>query len=359
VIGHLDLDYFYAQVEEVEDPSLRSLAVVVCVYSGRTEDSGVVSTANYAARAKSVKSGMPIKMAKKHLEGTESKFVRMDHQKYEVYSERIFGLLKDEVDVLEQTGIDEAFFDITKKCGGDYGLALNLASEMKLRILEDEHLTCSIGLAPNKVVAKLASDFKKPDGLTVVTPGEVAKFMNPVTVEKLYGIGPKSAALLKEMQVKTIGDLAEKDIEALEHAFGRKFAAYLHNAANGSDEEPVIENAGSKQLSRIITLKADSQSVADITAQLSTAIQDVHRRAAEKGLFFRSISAIGILPNLSIRTKTKTLEAPTNDSTTLERSVSELISSLVNEAGALRRVGLRISDLTEGKMQRSLADFLE
>jgi DNA polymerase IV (DinB-like DNA polymerase) len=118
VVGHLDLDYFYAQVEEVEDPSLRVLPVVVCVYSGRTEDSGVVSTANYKARELGVKSGIPIVLAKRRLEGKGAKFITMDHAKYETYSERVMEFVKESVDVMEQTGIDETFFDITKKSRG-------------------------------------------------------------------------------------------------------------------------------------------------------------------------------------------------------------------------------------------------
>ena len=121
VVGHLDLDYFYAQVEEIEDPSLKSLPLIVCVYSGRTEDSGVVSTANYKARGFGVRSGMPISLAKKRLKDEkEAAFIRMDRGKYEAYSERIMALVRENVDVMEQTGIDEAFFDVTARSGGSF-----------------------------------------------------------------------------------------------------------------------------------------------------------------------------------------------------------------------------------------------
>lgn len=358
VVGHLDLDYFYAQVEEVENPSLKTLPVVVCVYSGRTEVSGVVSTANYKARELGVRSGIPIVLAKRRLEGKDAKFIRIDHEKYEAYSERVMEIVRGSVDVIEQTGIDETFFDITRRSEEDYGEATRMATGMKLEILKHEKLTCSIGVAPNKVVAKLASDFKKPDGLTVVLPSDLPQFMQHMPVEKLYGVGPKSAKILKDVGVSTIGDLANKDLSALDQLLGQKLAVYLHNAASGVDDEPVVGNGPAKQLSRIITLKRDSGSLEEIIMQLSPAIEDVHRRVLEKGLFFRSVSAIGILTDLSTKTRTKTLEAPTNDLPSLKRATTELFSSLLSESRELRRVGVRVSDLSEAAAQSSLAEFI-
>jgi DNA polymerase IV (archaeal DinB-like DNA polymerase) len=358
VVGHLDLDYFYAQVEEVEDPSLRALPVVVCVYSGRTEDSGVVSTANYKARELGVRSGIPIALAKRRLEGKDAKLIRMDRAKYQTYSEKVMEIVKEGVDVMEQTGIDETFFDITKRSREDYDAAVGIAIEIKRNIIDHEKLTCSIGLAPNKVVAKLASDFKKPDGLMVVPPVDLNRFMQTMSVEKLYGIGPKSAKTLKEAGVITIGDLAGKDMSALDQLFGQKFAVYLHNASNGTDDEPVVETGAAKQFSRIITLKRNSRNLEEITTELSPAIDDVHKRVLEKELFFRSISVIGILTDLSTKTRSKSLETPTDDLLSLKRTVTELFSSLLNETGELRRVGIRVSDFSEAKTQSSLAEFL-
>jgi DNA polymerase IV (DinB-like DNA polymerase) len=358
VVGHLDLDYFYAQVEELENASLRGVPVLICVYSGRTEESGVVSTANYRAREFGVRSGVPIAFAKKRLAGTGAAFIPMVREKYERYSERVMGILKERVDVMEQTGIDEAFFDVTKKSGGSFDAGREIASEIKLRILEQERLTCSVGLAPNKVAAKLASDFNKPDGLTVVRPSEHANFMGPMPVERLYGIGAKTAKALQEMGVVTIDDLAGKDVSDLTDAFGQKLAVYLHNAASGQDEEPVEERGPATQISRIITLKRDSQDTPEILSQLAPALDDVHSRVVERGLFFRTISIIGILKDLSIKTRTKTLEGPTSDSTVLNRTASELLTSLVSELGELRRVGVRVADFQESKEQSSLSEFV-
>ena len=262
------------------------------------------------------------------------------------------------MDVMEQTGIDEAFFDITRRSGSNFEVGTEIASSIKLQIRQREKLTCSVGVAPSKISAKLASDFKKPDGLTVVRPSELTSFMEPMPVERLYGIGDKTAKALQEIGVVTIGDLARKDVSQLEDLFGQKLAVYLHNSARGEDEEPVQERGQATQISRIITLKRDSRNLEEILSQLSPALADVQKRVVGQSLFFRSISVIGILSDLSTRTRTKTLEAPTSDPSTLNRAASELLNSLISELGELRRVGIRVADFEESKEQSSLSEFL-
>lgn len=357
IVGHLDLDYFYAQVEEVENPSLKDTPVLVCVFSGRTEESGVVSTSNYKAREYGIKSGMPIALAKRRLNGVEGTFIRMDHGKYEVYSDRVMEILRGRVDVLELAGIDEAFFDVTKKTGGDYGAATALALELKDKIFREEKLTCSVGVGPNKVVAKIASDFKKPNGLTVVRTNEVIAFLSPLSIDRIYGIGPKTAKLLEDNGITTIPDLASAPTERLEDLFGKKLAVYLHNASNGVDEEPVIDRGGASQLSRMITLKHDTHDLDQIVVELLPPLRDVHEKLVSKNLFFRNVSAIGILKDLSIHTRSKTLETPTNDYSVLEKEVRELFTALLREVGDLRRAGVRLSELQDMVDQRSLTEF--
>jgi DNA polymerase IV (DinB-like DNA polymerase) len=357
IVGHLDLDYFYAQVEEVEAPSLKDTPVLVCVFSGRTEESGVVSTSNYKAREYGVKSGMPIALAKRRLNGVEGSFIRIDHGKYEAYSDRVMEILRGQVDVLEQAGIDEAFFDITKKTGGDYEAAAALALELKDKIFREEKLTCSIGIGPNKVVAKIASDFKKPNGLTVVRSDEALAFLAPLPIDRIYGVGPKTAKLLEEKGIKTIPDLASAPTESLEDLLGKKLAVYLHNASTGFDEEPVTDRGEASQLSRMITLKHDTHDLDQIISQLRPPLADVHEKLVSKNLFFRNVSAIGILKDLSLHTKSKTLETPTNDYSVVEKEVMELFAMLLREVGDLRRAGVRLSGLQDMVNQRSLTEF--
>jgi DNA polymerase IV (archaeal DinB-like DNA polymerase) len=357
IVGHLDLDYFYAQIEEVENPSLKGRPVVVCVFSGRTEESGVVSTANYKARERGVKSGIPITLAKRRLEGADAAFIPRHQEKYDAYSERVMEAVRTEVDVLEQTGVDEAFFDITKRAGDSYEAARSLALSIKEKIMKEEGLTCSIGIGPNKVVAKIASDFQKPDGLTVVKDDEAAAFLSPLPIEKIYGVGPKTAKLLEDNGIATIPDLARAPTERLEDLLGRKLGVYLHDASNGVDGEPVVDRGGASQLSRMITLKHDTDDADQVVSELLPVMRDVHEKLVSKSLFFRSVSAIGILRDLSIHTKSKTLETPTDDYSVLERETGELFAALLREVGQLRRAGVRLGELQDMVDQRSLTEF--
>jgi DNA polymerase IV (DinB-like DNA polymerase) len=359
IIGHLDLDYFYAQVEEVLDPRLRSRPVLVCVFSGRTEESGVISTANYKAREFGVRSGMPISLAKKRVQGKDAIFIPMQHPKYEAVSERVMQAVREGVDILEQAGIDEAFFDITKVSSGDYTKAETLASNLKHRIMESEGLTSSIGIAPNKVVAKLASDFQKPNGLTVVRPENVRRFLEPLEVTKLYGVGPKTAERLNGANVRTIGELAAFDTLALEKLFTKKLAIYLRDASSGLNEDPVVENSKITQLSRIVTLRKNTRDAEEAFDQLSPVINDLHSKLLSKNLSFKSVSVIGILTDLSIRTKNRTLGAPTSDPEVLRTQVQELLRELTGSIEReLRRVGARVSDLANVADQTPLTQYL-
>ena len=360
IIGHLDLDYFYAQVEEVENPSLKKVPVIVCVYSGRSEDSGVVSTANYKAREHGVRSGMPIIVAKRKLAEIEAVFLPVKHEKYEQVSERVMELIKPRVDALEQTGIDEAFFDITRVSGENFDSAVALARSIKEVILQELGLSCTIGIAPNKVVAKIASDFRKPDGLTSVKPEEVKNFSSGLPIDKLYGVGTKTAEILRGREIRTIGELADAKLELLEELFDRKLARYFHLASNGVDEEPVVERGEATQISRIITLEQDSRDVQKIYEQLTPAIEDVLKKSVERKASFRSIAIIAILTDLSIKTRNKTLEMPTNDSSTLRKAVLVLLGELLNDFDKeLRRVGVRVSGFTSLANQGSLLEYVK
>ena len=359
-IGHVDLDYFYAQVEEVENPSIKSRPVAVCVFSGRSETSGVVSTANYRARELGVSSGMPIVAAKKRLEGREPVIIRMNLAKYEAVSERIMELVKSHVDVIEKAGIDEAFFDLTVGSHGDYSSATETAKRIKEAILVEERLTCSIGLGRSKVVAKLASDSAKPGGLVVVLPESTTSFLGSLDVARLYGVGPKTTKTLEGLGIRTIAELARTEVARLEGPFGRKLALYLRNAASGDDSDPVRENQEPLQFSRIITLKDDTTDPAEAMRQLTEAAEDLRSRLASRNMSFRTISAIAILTDLSTKTRSKTFEVPVSDLSTAKRILTCLFSQLSDSTSRdFRRVGIRVSDLSPNPGQRSLAEYLE
>lgn len=165
-----------------------------------------------------------------------------------------------------------------------------------------------------------------------------------MTVDRIYGVGPKTAKLLEEKGIATIPDLAKTPMQSLEDALGRKLAVYLHNTSNGIDDEPVNHSGGITQLSRIITLKRDTHDVGEVMDELRPALRDVHERLVSKNLFFKNLSALGISKNLSLHTRSKTLETPTNDYSLVEKETEQLFATLLREVGDLRRAGLRIGE---------------
>jgi DNA polymerase IV (DinB-like DNA polymerase) len=259
VIILADLDYFFAQCEELRNPALKGKHVVVGMYSGRTEDSGAVSTSNYEARKHGVKSGIPLFLAKKRLEGTDAVFLPVDYDYYQQISDKIMAVLRGYADAFEQVGIDEAYLAVTKRTGGDFEAAKTLVQEMKRAVKSQVGVTFSAGIALNKLVAKIASDVRKPDGVTVVLPGEVEHFLSPLPVDKLLGVGKKTSAKMEALGIKTIGDLARYDPQRLIELFGKTLGVYFHNAANGVDNDPVQEAGEAERRNRQRTCPAKRQ----------------------------------------------------------------------------------------------------
>lgn len=302
---------------------------------------------------------MPIVLAKKKLAGLNVAVIKMDHAKYEVVSSRIMEGIAQNVDILEPTGIDEAFFDLTASTGGEYAKAQKTAEAIKESILNSEHLTCSVGLGRSKVVAKLASDMAKPGGLKAVKPETTMAFLSPLPVTKLYGVGPKTGATLGEMGIQTIGDLARTDLSKIDQKFGLKFGAYLLAAAKGEDDDPVRADLEPTQFSRIVTLKRDTRDPREAFEQLADGIEYVHGKLVSSGKSFRTVTAIGILSDLSAKTKSRTFEAPVNDATILRESAFELFDELARIVDKdFRRVGLRVAGFTSVEDQTSLSEFL-
>lgn len=360
VVMLVDLDYFYAQIEERRNPSIREKPVVVCVYSGRTEDSGVVSTANYIARGYGVKSGIPIALAKRRLKGVDVVFLPVDHDFYKAVSDRIMTILRGYADGFEQVGIDEAYLDVTGRAKTFEG-AKGLAWRIKGDVMVQEGLTCSIGIGPNKVVAKIAADVRKPDGLTVVRAEEVKGFLSKLPVDRLLGVGKKTAERLETLGVKTIGDLANYGVQRLVECFGNSLGAYLHNASNGVDDEPVRERGEAESISRIATLKEDTLDLGVITEKTDRLCQEVHERLMQRGLSFKSVGIVAVMKDLSIRTRSKTFESPTDEMAVLRGAVKELFEKFLEGSKVeVRRVGVRVSGLVRGREgQRRLTSFFQ
>lgn len=363
IVIHVDLDYFFAQCEEKRNPNLKGKPVVVCVYSGRTSESGAVSTANYNARSFGVKSGMPIFQAKRILRDKDAAFLPVDKPYYQEISSRIMALLRGHADKFEQVGIDEAFLDVSAQSHGDFATAKKLASELKSRVYEQEGITSSVGSGPNKLVAKIASDQQKPNGLTTVAPDSILDFLAPLEVRRIVGIGKKTEQILQGIGVKTIADLRAVPAERLRELFGRTFGAYLFDAARGIDDEPVVERDEREQISRIVTLKRNSRSPEEIFPEISKLIDDVVSKAADKGLAFKTISVIGIMEDLSTHSRSETFETPLDSAESSRRISRVLLENLLSGTTLeIRRIGVKLSNFAStgstAKFQSTLKEFL-
>ena len=361
VIMLVDLDYFFAQCEELRNPALKDKPVVVGVYSGRTEDSGAVSTANYVARKYGVKSGIPLYLAKKRLEGTEAVFLPVDDEFYQQISDKIIHALRGYADAFEQVGIDEAYLDVTQKVHGSFEAARDLAQKIKDDVKNQLSITFSVGVGPNKLVAKIAADSQKPEGLTIVKPEEVVRFLSPLPVNRLIGVGRKISAKMDALGIKTIGDLARYDVQRLVEIFGKNLGVYFHNAANGLDNEPVQEAGEAESVSRISTLKENTRDLALILEKTSQLIEDIHKEVVQRDISFRQIGIIAIMTDLSVRSRSQTLETATSDIDALRKTVRELFENFLGESELeIRRVGVKISHFAkEEAEQKQLTSFFK
>ncbi len=360
VIIHVDIDYFYAQCEENANPTIRGKPVVVCVYSGRTEESGAVSTCNYLARKYGVRAGIPIVRAKKLLESTEAAFLPMNRSLYEQVSERIMESLRTHGDSYEKVGIDEAYLDISTRTDGNFDLAKETAVEIKKQVFSQEHITCSIGIAPNKLLAKIASDHMKPNGLTVVRPEDVIAFLAQLPVTRIPGVGKKVEEKLDQLQVKTVSQLSALNPSVLLETFGKSLGSYMYEASRGEDDEPVKEREQPTQLSRIATLKQNTREIQEMLPLLNELISSVTEKLKEREMTCKSVAIIAILDDLSIHSKSKTLESPASDGTIISGAATELMKEFLESRrnAVIRRVGVKVFGLSKPSGQTDISKFL-
>ncbi len=265
IIAHVDMDAFYASVEARHNPALRNKPVVVGADPKEGRGRGVVEAASYAARRYGIRAAMPISRAWKLAQAAIAKgeepvaFVHGNRRLYVEMSERVMAIIAPAGDAFEEASIDEAYLDLSSL--GSFEAAVERARALKREIAEREGLTCSVGLGPNKLVAKIASDFKKPDGLTVVTPDEVQVFLDPMSIRVIPGIGPKTEAELNERGIRTVRDLRGLEAARLSEWFGR-WGDELHVKARGLSDSVVSnewepKSVGEQETFEVNTLDAD------------------------------------------------------------------------------------------------------
>ena len=359
IVFHIDFDYFYAQCEETRSPELKSKPVCVCVFSDRGGDSGAIATANYTARKYGVKSGIPITFAKKRLEERkDAVFLPVDFDFYSEMSKKAMEIMKDSADIFEYVGRDEAYLDVTLRTERDFNKAGHLAQQIKNSIRDKIKLSCSIGISSNKLISKIASDFQKPDGLTVVSPDKTEVFLNQLKIRKIPGIGKKTEERFLEMNLETIQDLKKLDIFTLNKEFGRKSGTYIHNSARGIDDEPVKEKEASIQYSKITTLKKDSKDYQFLSENITELCKEVHDVVKKNNRMFKSVGIHFVQSDLSNKSKSRMLRNPTKSIEELQKNADQLLKeALENQTITIRRLGVKVSELSEVQGQSDITTF--
>ena len=365
IIIHIDFDYFYAQCEEIRRPEIKYDPVIICIYSGRTQDSGVVSTSNYIARKYGIKSGIPIKVAKSKLSNVSSPspiFLPADIRYYSQKSTAAMSVTKKFADKFEYIGLDECFIEVTERTGSNFGEAKKLAQQLKDSIKKETQLTCSIGIASNKLLAKIASDFQKPNGLTMVLPEQVVNFLSESDINKIPGIGHKTRERLCEMGVRTVGELSRLDLFKMMEEFGKKTAIYLCNAAKGTDNELIKSQDSTKQIGRIITLKKDASVSSEMYDILQDICRSIHKMTMDQNLAFKNIGILLILNNLQNITRSKRLKVYSRDYNELYYTAKLILNEIMdnnNQSIKVRRLGIKVSDLRDNSGQNTIFDFIK
>jgi DNA polymerase-4 len=368
-IAHLDMDAFYASVELLTRPELRGMPVVIGgrrrvvddqpagaiptlrEYSGR----GVITTATYEARALGVNSGMGLMKAAKL--APDALLLPANFDQYRRYSHLFKDAVRAIAPLVEDRGIDEIYMDLTAlvTAGGASGeagpwkCAREVAASIQAAVRAATGLSCSIGVTPNKLLSKIASDLEKPGGVTILSHEDIATRIWPLPVRKVNGIGPKATARLEALGIRTIGELAQADPQRLLEHFGKSYGAWMHDAAHGRDDREVVVYSEPKSISRETTFEDDLHPVRD-REQLSRIFTDLCVRVADdlqrKGYVGRTIGLKLRYDNFKTVTRDCTLDAPTRDPVRIRRAAGECLKRVALDR-RIRLLGVRVGSLSK------------
>jgi DNA polymerase-4 len=345
IVAHLDLDAFYAAVEELEHPELRTQPLVV---GGDPRGRGVVATANYVARRFGIHSAMSCAEALRRC--PQAVFVRPRHTLYREYSRSVWETVRGVVPTVEQTGMDEGYLDIGE-VADDFLAARVVAEAIRTAVRAGTSLTCSLGVAPCKVVAKVASDARKPGGLVVVPPGREAAFLAPLAVRRLPGVGPKAEERLHAAGIETIGDLAALTDEELRRLLPGSVGTMLRDRARGIDPRELELDTERISISVENTFERDISDRERLHDELHGMAAEVAGALQRNGQVARTVTTKLRYADFSIRTRSLTLDVPIDDAGTIGDVACRLLDrALAERPGALRLVGVGLKGL-EGHRQ--------
>ncbi|ELY57383.1 DNA polymerase Y family protein [Natronolimnohabitans innermongolicus] len=372
IVCHVDADCFYAACERLREPELRGDPVVVGMGYEPGETVGAVATASYEAREFGVESAQAISTALERLprraaldpgaadhdpdltpeETGHYRSVDMDY--YESIAEEVQSILHDCADVVREVSIDEAYLDVTERTAWE--VADGFARHVKDRIRREVGVVVSVGVAPTMSAAKIASDFDKPDGLTVVRPGEVRAFLAPLEVELLHGVGPVTARELRELGLETAGDVAAADPEPLASRFGER-GRELYDRARGDDDRRVEPKGDPKSFSRESAFAEPVSDPDPKYEQIETLAAAVADRARREGALYRTVGVKAVTPPYDVNTRERSLPGPVDDPELVDRIARDLFGEFADEA--VRKVGVRVANLEFASADQASLDGWE
>jgi DNA polymerase-4 len=338
ILAHLDLDAFFAAVEELEDPSLRTKPLIV---GGDPHGRGVVATANYVARQFGIHSAMSCAEALRRC--PQAVFVRPRKSVYSTYSKAVWETVRQVVPTVERTGLDEGYLDLGEVADG-FGSGRRLAEAVQTAVRGATSLTCSLGVSTCKVVAKIASDQRKPGGLVVVLPGREAEFLAPFDVRRLPGVGPRSEARLHAAGIETIGSLAALTDRRLRELLPGTVGKLLRDRARGIDPRGLDTQAQRVSISQEETFARDIADVEQLRAELRPMADALAEHLRNAGETARTVTTKVRYPDFAIRSRSTTLPVGTDDADRIwELACTLLDRALADRPGALRLVGVGLS----------------
>ncbi len=355
IIAHLDMDAFFAAVEERDKPRLAGKPLVVGADPEDGKGRGVVSTANYAARKYGIHSAMPISHAWQLAKEAEKQgqelaiFLAGSYERYGEVSDKIMVIIRKYAEHIEQASVDEAYIDLSY--AQDFTKAEEICRKIKKDILSKEKLTASIGLAPNKLIAKIASDMHKPDGLTIITPDQVEKFLSPLPIRKVPGIGPKTEALFKSKGIEIIADIKKYSLEELSDMLG-KGGEDIYFKAHGVDESLIVEEHEAKSIGQQETFRndtLDSKLIFDVLKEMSASIEKEFKYSGFKT--FRTVTISVRFSDFETKTRAHTQKQAFSNTDKIYTEAMKLFMPFLDKREnlhnkSIRLVGVRIEKLS-------------
>jgi len=353
VIAHVDMDAFFASIEQLDDPKLRGRPVIVGADPKNGKGRGVVAAASYEARKFGIHSAQPISQAFRLC--PNGAFVKPRFERYVELSDRIMSVLESFTPLVEPASLDEAYLDLTgtERLIGEVEFA---GKKIKRDIVDSIHMTASVGIGPNKLIAKMASDFRKPDGLVIIREGEVREFLDPLPVKKLWGVGAKTAARLESLGIRSVRDVSRYTEKDLVRALG-SFGQWLVESSMGIDDTPVTPDREAKSISNETTFETDTGDPGLIRSVLLELAEKVGHRLRRHGLTGKTMELKIRFEDFSTKTRRQTLAKPTDLTDSIYSSVLSLMRPFESDRRKIRLLGVGVSNLIPAdRIQMELFD---